>query len=74
MEHWWIGWQMSKIKQGELLQEAERFRVLQNGLSRLDSCRGKTHQSEARHLALLASLRKNLGQRLVDWGTLLKQQ
>lgn len=48
MEHWWIGWQMAKIKQKELLEEAARFRLLQNASGRLDKSRGKVHQSSTR--------------------------
>jgi hypothetical protein len=48
MEHWWIALQMSKIKQKELLEEAARFRLLQNASGRLDKSRGKVHQSPAR--------------------------
>lgn len=73
MEHWWIVWQMSKIKQKELLQEAARFRLLQNAGRRLDGSGRKMHQSRARSQPLLVALRCNLGQRLIDWGTLLRQ-
>jgi hypothetical protein len=73
MEHWWIGWQMSKIKQKEMLREATRFRLLQNGSGRFDRSRRKLHQSPARRQPLMAALRCNLGQRLIDWGTSLKQ-
>jgi hypothetical protein len=74
MEHWWISWQMSKIKQGEILQAAARYRALQNGRTRFDRRRRNPHHSEAHPKPLFASFRSYLGQRLIDWGTLLKQQ
>jgi hypothetical protein len=73
MENWWISWQMSKIKQKDLLQEAERFRLFQNGSRRLDRPGRKMHKSQARTQPLLVALRFNLGQRLIDWGTFLSQ-
>jgi hypothetical protein len=48
MEHWWISWQMSKIKQKELLREAARFRLLQDGRGRSDRSRNKGYQAKAR--------------------------
>ncbi len=56
MEHWWIAWQLSKMKQKELLQEAARFRLLQNS---------------ARSLPVMVALRSNLGKLLINWGTFL---
>ena len=58
MEHLWIGWQLSKLKQKELLQEAARFRLLQNG---------------SRRLPVWVALRCKLGRRLIDWGTFLSR-
>lgn len=71
MENWWIGWQMSKIKQKELLQDAERSRLLQNAGRRLPRSGGNIRKSRARLQPVLATLRCNLGQRLIDWGTFL---
>jgi hypothetical protein len=73
MEHWWIGWQMSKIKQKELLQEAARVRLLQNDSGRVKKSRRRVHQSRARPQNLLLAMRCNLGRRLIDWGTFLSQ-
>jgi hypothetical protein len=73
MEHWWIVWQMSKIKQKELLQEAARFRLLQSDSRRSDRSRQRVRPSRARSQPLLLALRRNLGRRLIDWGTLLCQ-
>ena len=74
MENWWVGWQMSKIKQKELLQEAERFRLFQEAGRSLNRHGSNAHQPRARSQPLFAALRCNLGQRLIDWGTFLKQR
>lgn len=74
MEHWWVGLQMSKIKQIELLQEAERFRLFQDAGRSLHRYGRKAHQPRARSQPLFTALRCNLGQRLIDWGTFLKQR
>lgn len=73
MENWWITWQMSKIKQSELLQEGPRFRLIQNGSGRRDGSRRKVHHSNARPERFFVSLRCNLGQYLINWGKLLQQ-
>jgi hypothetical protein len=78
MEHWWIGWQMSKIRQKQLLQEAARFRLHQEGNKRVERSRGMrrksgTRQPEAHRRRRLVALRDTLGQRLIDWGTFLRQ-
>ena len=70
MEHWWIAWQMSRIKQTELLQEAARFRLLQTGGR---TVRSRSEMQQSRLRSFLVILRTNLGQRLIDWGSLLRQ-
>jgi hypothetical protein len=73
MGHWWIVWQMSKLKQRELLREAARFRVLQNDSKRENPSRRDAHHFDTPLTPFLASLRYSLGQRLIDWGTFLKK-
>ena len=73
MENWWISWQMSKVKQKDLLRDAARFRLLREDSSRPDTSRRRGHRHPARRQSLLVSLRCNLGQHLIDWGTTLRQ-
>jgi hypothetical protein len=47
VEHWWIGLQMAKIKQQELLQEAERLRMLRAGRGRLHRPESSPHRTSA---------------------------
>jgi len=79
MEHWWISWQMSKLKQKELLQEAIRCRQLKNDGGRLGRTEKLAPPSRARLQPMrlqrmVLALRNSLGQRLIDWGTTLRQQ
>lgn len=73
MEHWWIMLQMSKIKQYELLQEAARFRLLLNAGGSSTKYFRAAHHENTRPMPLWAKFRCNLGQRLIEWGKLLKQ-
>ena len=79
MEHWWIGWQMSKFRQKQLLQEAARFRLLLDGEKREKRSRWM-HRDSGRQRAgahrqpLPVTLHGNLGRRLIDWGTILRQR
>lgn len=74
MENWWIVWQMSKIKQREILREANHFRVFQRAHKTLDTSGRQPYKPKARpeHLPLLASFFRYLGQRLIAWATVLK--
>jgi hypothetical protein len=72
MEHWWIGLQISKIKQHELLQEAARFRLLLNAGGRAERSATKPCRPAGLLRSRLVTLRFNLGQQLIDWGTVLR--
>jgi hypothetical protein len=79
MEHWWISWQMSKFKQKELLQEAISCRQLKNDGGRLGRSEKTARQPRVcrqpmRLQLVVLALRNSLGQRLIDWGTILRQQ
>jgi hypothetical protein len=53
-EHWWISWQMGRLKQKELLAAAARQRVLKRiGLA---GSRAYTGRGESRHGAQLSEL------------------
>ena len=74
MEHWWIAWQLSKIKQKDLLQEAARFRLLQSGNRRIDRSVRTVHRFRTSPQSRLVAICHTLGQRLIDWGKSLKHQ
>jgi len=74
MQHWWIAWQMSKLRQREVLREADRIRALRNGQRKPAGDKEILQPKAAFFRPLLASLCCCLGQRLISLGSLLKQQ
>ena len=74
MEHWWMVWQMSKIKHNELLQEAARFRLHPHESRRSGRSRPEVPQARARPRSVFLALRRNLGRPLIDRGMLLSRR
>jgi hypothetical protein len=74
MEHWWIGLQMARVKQRDLLQQAEHFRQLRSAGGARDYTAKRRRSSGDRLQTRFATLRIKLGQLLIDWGTALKRR
>jgi hypothetical protein len=72
MEHWWVGLQMSKFKQRELLEDVARFRLIEDVNRGLHGSGQKLHHSRPGLQFFWYALRGNLGRRLIDWGTMLQ--
>jgi len=63
MANSWTIWQLSKMRQKEILKEAERSRLLSQG----GSNRGKSYLD-------FSTLLNKLGRLLVSWGFFLKKR
>lgn len=63
MENWWIIWQLAKIKNEELLKEAEVWRLIR-----------KNQPKSKRSFNGFRFLLNNLGTILIRWGSFLQKR
>ena len=69
--HWWIIHQLGKMRQQELLKEAERVRLLRGSRSKGSKLRNPKSEGRKLESSYFCFLNK-MGKLLVSWGTHLQ--
>jgi hypothetical protein len=63
MEHWYVLWQMGKIRQRELLRQADHFRLVR-----------EAGRGGKRSAPIYVFLLSRLGEHLISWGSYLSNR